>query len=216
MILYIRVMSNLAHQELREAVRVRYYLATLGLGLGPALYTVGEMVHHQIPSLPALGAVLACTGLYLWIPGILGKMHLLRWTDDRLGLIGGAIAFLGLVAVTNIMLLQLVLVLIEQKAKNYPEVIAGVFHNVLFVTYIFGPAFPFGLLLLGVGLHRLKVFPPPVTYTYIFGVSTFPAGRFAGCPPVIHLSDLILTVGSMGIAWHLWKHPELWSRPRVG
>ena len=214
MILYTNVMSNLVQQEHREAVRVRFLLATIGLAVGPVLYTIGEIVHHQFPSFPTLGAVVACGGLYLWIPGIFGKMHLLRWKADRLGLFGGAVAFLGLVAVTNIMLLQLVLVLIEQKAENYPEVIAGVFHNVLFVTYIFGPAFPFGLLILGIGLHRLKIFPPPITYTYIIGVATFPVGRFAGFPPIIHLTDLILTAGSIGIARHLWKHPELWSHER--
>lgn len=206
-------MRNQLSFETGGSVRFRIFLATIGFGFGPALFTIGEILHHQLSSIPILGPTLACFGLYLWIPGILGKVHLLRPTADRLGLFGGAVAFLGLVAVTNIMLLQLVFALIEQKAENYPEVIAGVFHNVLLVTYLFGPLFPLGLFLLGIGLHRLRIFPSSATCAFLLGAILFPVGRIAGLPPLIHLADLILTIGSAGIAWHLWKHSDLWTRP---
>lgn len=205
-------MSRLLHFAPRESTRARFILATIGLGFGPSLYLIGELFYHQVSLLPILGATLACFGLYLWIAGILGKVHLLRTNADRLGLVGGCIALLGLVAVSNIMLLQLVLVLIERKAENYPFVIAGVFRNVLFVTYVFGPVFPLGLFLLGIGLHRLKVFPFSATGVFLLGTIGFPTGRIADLPLLIHLSDLMIALGSIEIAWHLWKQPELWMK----
>jgi len=103
---------------------------------------VGEFVFHQIESAPLLAAAISLLGLYVWIGGILGMVHLLRPHADRLGLLGGAAALLGLIAVTNIMMLQLLFSLIDQKVTSYPELIADIFNYVLWVTYLFGPVFP--------------------------------------------------------------------------
>jgi len=188
-----------------------WHLAVVaGMVLGPALYGSGEAIHHQAGVLPTLGASLACLGLYLWVAGILGMVQLVRQRFGLLGIAGGAAAILGLIAVSNIMLLQLVMILIERKAENYPQVIDGVFSNVLFVTYIFGPAFPTGLFLLGLGLHRLARIPKWITLSYILGTLMFPLGRFGGQPLLIHLSDSILAVASAVAGIWIWVHPNLW------
>jgi hypothetical protein len=193
-----------------DADERRRHIAAAGLFFGPPLYMIGEVVHHQVDAWPLLAAAISLLGLYLWIGGILGIVHLLRRGADRLGLLGGAAAFLGLVAVTNIMLLQLIFVLVDRKVQAYPQLIAEIFNNVLLVTYLFGPVFPAGLALLACGLFWRRIFPAWVALTFLFGAVTFPAGRLGGMPWLIHVTDLVLTIGCMGMGWILQKRPEVW------
>jgi len=196
----------------RESAERRRHIAATGLFFGPVLYMIGEVVHHQIKALPLLAAAISLLGLYLWIGGILGIVHLLRPGVDRLGLLGGAAAFLGLVAVTNIMVLQLVFELVDRKVKTYPDLISEIFNNVLLVTYLFGPVFPTALAVLACGLLWRRIFPNWVTVAFLVGALTFPAGRVGGIPWLIHVTDFVLTIGAMGMGWHLGKWPELWYR----
>lgn len=196
----------------RESAERRRHITATGLFFGPALYMIGEVVHHRIEALPLLAAAISLLGLYLWIGGILGMVHLLRPGADRLGILGGAAAFLGLVAVTNIMVLQLVFALVDRKVKTYPDLIAEIFNNVLLVTYLFGPAFPTALAVLACGLLWRRIFPNWVTVAFLVGALTFPAGRVGGMPWLIHVTDCVLTIGAMGMGWHLEKRPELWYR----
>jgi len=195
-----------------ESEQVRRRIAAVGLVLGPALFMTGEIFHHQSEALPLPAAATSLLGLYFWIGGILGIVHLLRPDADRLGLLGGAAALLGLVAVTNIMVLQLVFVLLDLKVEAYPDVIADIFRRALFITYLFGPAFPAGLLLLAIGLLRARVFPTWITVLFLLGALTFPAGRVGGLPLLIHATDLVLTIGAVAMGRHLWKRPDLWTR----
>jgi hypothetical protein len=199
-----------------DSEEVRRRIAAAGLVLGPALYMTGEIFHHQSEALPLLAAATSLLGLYFWIGGILGIVHLLRPDADRLGLLGGAAALLGLVAVTNIILLQLVFVLLDLKVEAYPDIIADIFRRVLFVTYLFGPVFPAGLLLLAFGLLRARVFPTWITVPFLLGALTFPAGRVGGLPLLIHATDLVLTIGAVAMGWHLWRRPDLWTRRMAG
>ena len=199
-----------------ESEEVRRRIAAVGLVLGPALYMTGEIFHHQSEALSLPAAATSLLGLYFWIGGILGIVHLLRPDADRLGLLGGAAALLGLVAVTNIMVLQLVFVLLDLKVEAYPDVIADIFRRVLFVTYLFGPVFPAGLLLLAFGLLRARVFPTWITVSFLLGALTFPAGRVGGLPLLIHATDLVLTIGAVAMGWRLWKRPDLWTRRMAG
>ena len=196
----------------RESAERRRHIAAMGLFVGPALFMIGEVVHHQIEVRPLLAAAISLLGLYLWLGGILGLVHLLRPGADRLGLLGGAAAFLGLIAVTNIMVLQLVFALVDRKVKTYPNLITEIFDNVLLVTYLFGPVFPTALAVLACGLLSQRIFPNWVTVAFLVGAITFPAGRVGGMPWLIHVTDLVLTIGAMGMGWHLGKRPEIWYR----
>jgi hypothetical protein len=196
----------------REPAERRRRLAAAGLLSGPALYMIGEFIHHQINALPLQAAMISLLGLYLWIGGILGLVHLLRPGADRLGLLGGAAAFLGLVAVTNIMLLQFVFTLVGRKVQAYPNLIDEIFHSVLAVTFLFGPLFPAALALLACGLLSQRIFPRWVTLTFLIGALAFPTGRVGGMPWLIHASDFVLTIGAMAMGWHLANRPELWYR----
>lgn len=196
----------------RDPAERRRRIAAAGLFFGPPLYMIGEVVHHQLEALPVLAAAISLLGLFLWIGGILGIVHLLRPGADRLGLMGGAAAFLGLVAVSNIMLIQLVFSLVDRKVRAYPNLITEIFNNVLLVTYLFGPTFPAALSLLAWGLLRERIFPNWVTLTFLFGALTFPVGRIGGFPWIIHATDLVLAIGAMNMGWQLEKRPELWYR----
>jgi len=200
----------------RDSEEVRRRIAAAGLVLGPALFMTGEIFHHQFEALPLPAAATSLLGLYFWIGGILGIVHLLRPDADRLGLLGGAAALLGLVAVTNIMVLQFVFVLLDLKVEAYPDIIADIFRRVLFVTYLFGPVFPAGLFLLAFGLLRARVFPTWITGLFLLGALTFPAGRVGGLPLLIHATDLVLTIGAVAMGWRLWKRPDLWTRRMAG
>lgn len=194
----------------RDSTERRRHIAAAGLFFGPPLYMVGEFVHHQIEALPLWAAAISLLGLYIWIGGIMGLVHLLRPGADRLGLLGGAAAFLGLVAVTNIMLLQFVFTLVDRKVRAYPDLIAEIFNNVLVVTYLFGPTFPAALALLACGLLWRRIFPRWMALTFLIGALAFPTGRVGGMPWLIHASDFVLSIGAMAMGWHLEKRPELW------
>ncbi|REJ66422.1 MAG: hypothetical protein DWQ31_15280 [Planctomycetota bacterium] len=195
------------------AAERRRRLAAAGLVLGPPLFMLGEVVHHQVDTRPVLAAALACLGLYLWIAGILGIVHLLRPDADRLGLLGGAAALLGAIAVSNIMVIQLVFALVDQKVESYPELIRDIFNYVLFVTYLFGPVFPAALAVLAGGLLWQRIFPTWITVTFLSGALTFPVGRVGGVPLILHVTDFLLAVGAMAMGWQLWKRAELWNGP---
>lgn len=194
---------------------VRRRIASAGLVLGPALFTVGELLHHQAEALPLLAAGTSLLGLYFWIAGILGLVHLLRPDADALGLMGGATALLGIVAVSNIMLVQLVLAILDREVGIYPEAVEQVFRRVLLVSYLFGPTLAAGLFLLACGLLRIRVFPAWITLSLLLGALTFPAGRIGRLPWLLHLTDLVLTFGSVAIGWQLWRRPDLWARGRA-
>ncbi len=187
--------------------------AALGLLLSPALFAAGELVHHQAEDWPLLAAATSLAGLTLCMAAILGIARLLRPVADRIGLLGGAAAFLGVVAVSNIMLLQLVFEQLNQNVEDYPRVIDELFRRALFVTYLFGPVFPGGLAVLGFGLLRARVFPRWMASSFFVGALTFPAGRVGGVPALIHVTDLVLCVGAVAMGWQLWSRPELWARP---
>ncbi len=194
---------------------VRRRIAAVGLVLGPSLFTAGELLHHQTEALPLLAAGTSLLGLYLWIAGILGLVHLLRPDADVFGLVGGATALLGIVAVSNIMLVQLVLAILEREVGAYPEAVEQVFRRVLGVSYLFGPTLPAGLFLLACGLLRTRAFPAWITLALLLGALTFPAGRVGGLPWLLHLTDLVLTFGSAALGWELWRRPELWARGKA-
>jgi hypothetical protein len=65
---------------------------------------------------------------------------------------------------------------------------------------------------LACGLLWRRIFPTWVTVAFLVGAITFPAGRVGGMPWLIHVTDFALTIGAMGMGWHLEKCPELWYR----
>ena len=194
---------------------IRRRAAAVGLLVGPWLYMIGELIHHQAPGLPVRAAAVALAGLVLWVAGILGIVHLLRRDLDRFGLLGGGLALLGLIAVSNIMLLQAVFVLVEMKADNYPDVVDGIFRYVLSITYLFGPVFPLGLFILGLGVIRSRRFPTWAAFVFTIGALSFPVGRIGGVPLLIHLADLVLAIGSTGLGLAVWRRPGLWRGAQV-
>lgn len=194
---------------------MRRRIAATGLILGPALFSAGELLHHQAEALPLLAAGTSLLGLYFWIAGILGLVHLLRPDADALGLVGGAIALLGIVAVSNIILVQLVLAILDREVGLYPEAVEQVLRRVLLVSYLFGPTLPAGLFLLACGLLRSRVFPVWITLALLLGALAFPAGRVGRLPWLLHLTDLVLTFGSVAIGGQLWRRPGLWDRGRT-
>lgn len=198
-------------KEINETSKRRRLLASTGLGFGPALYGIGEFVHHQMPTMPLLAAALSLLGLYVWIGGILGLVHLLRPAADRIGLLSGAAALLGLLAVSNIMIIQLVFALIDQKVQTYPALIGDIFDQVLFVTYLFGPVFPGALAVMSGAILWHRVLRHWSVWAFLLGAITFPAGRVGSMPWLIHASDFVLAIGGLGMAWCIWNRSKLWN-----
>lgn len=161
-----------------------------------------------------LAAGISLLGLYGWIAGILGLVHVLRPKADAIGLVGGAVALLGIVSVSNIVLVQLVRAILERELAMAPDAVAQLLGRVWVVSYPLGPTLPGGLFLLACGLLRVRVFPVWMAAMLLLGAMTFPAGRVFRLPWLLHVSDLVLTLGSVGIAWRLWQSPEPWAGER--
>lgn len=76
------------------------------------------------------------------------------------------------------------------------------------VLFWSGPAFPLSIMVLGIVLARYKKVNWPVGILFSIGGLSFPIGRILRLEWVAHLTDLLLLLPVLIIAYKFWNEPE--------
>lgn len=206
--------------------------------LAPALILVVEITHPEEDSDEAqlLAEISANTGRQYWahvvalialalfLPVILGLMHMLKARRPAIGHVGAGIALFGVVSLAAVVGTEVV---VWQAAKA-PEADTAAMAALLgrlnesggtLLFYLFALAFPLGLLVLGIGLYRARAAAAWEAALVAVPVAVGLVSEIAYGPRIISIVTtilLLLGLGSIGRRV-LTQSDEEWSQtPEIG
>jgi hypothetical protein len=163
--------------SLKDAHHFRKLVAGMCMVMAPLLLLVGEIVHPERKTdvgdqLAVIAAnqdawyaahLLEMVAMVLFVPVILGLMHMMREREPALSHIGGGLAIVGLMATTALVSIE-GFVGWQAGAQNSPEMTA-LFRSLTETTGIVIPVFvmsyalTLGVLVMMWGLYRAKAVP---------------------------------------------------------
>lgn len=156
------------------------------------------------------------TSFVLFVPAVLGVVHLLRNRTDYLGLLGGAFCVVGAMAGAGMMtIFRLNAVLkaggdgdlalaIESAFKARPALPMSIFMP--------GLLFPLGFIVLAIGLYRARVSSVWLALLLALGGVLFPVRHAAGVTPALLGGDIVLLIALGWLGWQVltrvmnWEH----------
>jgi hypothetical protein len=163
----------------------------------------------------ALMGFIAPLHVAMMVGAAIGITQLLRRKADRTGLIGAALAIMGWVIGSRIMVVGQLQALLANGVPGVPEDALGkMFQHapLVFVSIIpFGLLFPIGLLVLGITLFIVRPVHRGIGALLAIGGVLFPLGRAVGLEAAIIGCDVVLGVTFALLAWHFVKRPEVWD-----
>ena len=202
----------------RDAHHARKMLAGMCMIVAPLLLLVGEVLHPERKTdvgdqLAVVAAhqdawyaahLIELIAIVLFLPVILGLMHMMREREPRLSLVGGGLALVGLMATTALVAIE-GLVGWQAAAANSPEMTA-LFERITETTGIVVPVFvmsfalTLGILLVMWALVRSHALP-----TWVGGCVALAAVCMAVAGPmasgifsVLGASLLVVGLGTIG------------------
>ena len=133
--------------------------------------------------------------LMLLIPTVLAFTYLLSQNVNRLALLGGALAYFGLMAGASMQVLfRVYAVLREQGAAGTVGQLGSTFKLVA-STQMIGIAWPLGLLILSLICFRLRSVSFIVPLLLLIGAIVFPIGRIGDLAVAVLISDAAFVIG---------------------
>ena len=155
---------------------------------------------------------------FLYIPAILALVHLLRPEGDRLGLLGGSLALVGVMIGATIQgVMRAQSVAIDRLGPSVAEMISATYGEAPLLPTSISPGltFPLGLVLLAIGVGRTGVGSLWTAAAVALGAILFPVGRIGGLLEVSLLSDALLLLGLGALGWRVWtRGAAWWQAPR--
>lgn len=128
----------------------------------------------------------------LFVPAVFGLTYLVARSGSRLGVWGGAAAFLGCMAGASMQILFRVwAVLGEAGSPQTIELLRGS-RKLIVSTQMIGIFFPLGLLILAASIYKSRAASPLVALLLAAGAILFPVGRIAGVTYALLGSDALL------------------------
>jgi hypothetical protein len=209
-------------------------VAGLSLVVGPALGVVGTALHparkgDEAEHLASVGVnldrwyaahLLFVLALLLAVPSILALVQLVGARRRVWAQAGGALAFVGLVAVTPVIAWELVIWEMAKPARDQAEMIV-LLERIntapgLVPFYLASLAFPAGFVVLALGLWRTGSAPAWQALALGAGYVVFFAGGLATTTVVVPLAGaLAILAGSAPIGFRLVANRETDAAPRV-
>ncbi len=139
----------------------------------------------------------------LFVPAVFGVAYLVARSGSRLGLWGGAAAFVGCMAGASMQILFRVwAVLDEAGSPQTIELLRGS-RKLIASTQMIGILFPVGLLLLAASIYRSRAASPLVALLLAAGAILFPVGRIIGVPFALLGGDVLLLAAFVMIGGRL-------------
>lgn len=139
----------------------------------------------------------------LFVPAIFGLSYLVARGGSRLGLWGGAAAFVGCMAGASMQILFRVWAVLDEAGS--PETIALLqgSRKLIVSTQMIGIFFPLGLLILAASIYRSRAASPLAALLLAAGAILFPVGRIAGLTFALLGGDLLLLAAFIMIGGRL-------------
>ena len=139
----------------------------------------------------------------LFVPAVFGLTYLVARGGSRLGLWGGAAAFVGCMAGAAMQtLFRVWAVLGEAGSPQTVELLRGS-RKLIVSTQMIGLFFPLGLLVLAASIYRSRAASPIVALVLAAGAVLFPVGRIAGSAFALVGGDLLLLAAFVMIGGRL-------------
>jgi hypothetical protein len=209
-------------------------VAGLSLVVGPALGVVGTALHparrvDEAEHLDSVAAnldrwyaahVLFVLALLLAVPSILALVQLVAARRRRWAEAGGALAFLGLVAVAPVIAWEFVIWEMAKPARDQAEMVV-LLERIntapgLVPFYLASLAFPAGFVVLALGLWRTGSAPAWQALALGAGYAVFFAGGLATTNVVVPLAGAVaILAGSAPIGFRLLSTREPDNAPRL-
>ena len=139
----------------------------------------------------------------LFVPAVFGVAYLVARSGSRLGLWGGAAAFVGCMAGASMQVLFRVWAVLDEAGS--PETIGLLqgSRKLIVSTQMIGILFPLGLLLLAASIYRSRAASPLVALLLAAGAILFPVGRIIGVTFALLGSDVLLLAAFIMIGGRL-------------
>ncbi len=139
----------------------------------------------------------------LFVPAVFGLTYLVARGGSRLGLWGGAAAFVGCMAGASMQILFRVwAVLREAGSPQTVELLQGS-KKLVVSTQMIGILFPLGLIILAASVYRSRAASPLAALLLAAGAILFPVGRIAGLTFGLLGGDLLLLAAFVMIGGRL-------------
>ena len=140
----------------------------------------------------------------LMIPAVIGLTYILAANGSRLGVVGGLIAHIGLVAGASMQVLfRVYAVLEEQGATSTIEQLKSTF-KLIAATQMIGLHWPVGLVLLSIACLTTRAVHIAVPILLVIGAIAFPIGRIAGSTLGVLVSGAVFVAAFSIIGMKLW------------
>lgn len=170
-------------------------LAPLPLLAGDVMQIVGGMGFEWTVAL--------WLAFVLFVPAVFGLTYLVARGGSRLGLWGGAAAFLGCVAGASMQtLFRVWAVLGEAGSPETIELLRGS-RKLIISTQMIGLFFPLGLLILAASIYKSRAASPLVALLLAAGAILFPVGRIGGAAFALLGGDALLLAAFVMIGGRL-------------
>ena len=170
-------------------------LAPLPLLAGDAMQIVGGLGFEWTVAL--------WLSFVLFVPAVFGLTYLVARGGSRLGLWGGAAAFVGCMAGASMQILFRVWAVLGEAGS--PETIGLLrgSRKLIVSTQMIGILFPLGLLVLAASVYRSRAASPLAALLLAAGAILFPIGRIAGVTFALLGGDLLLLAAFVMIGGRL-------------
>jgi len=163
----------------------------------------------------ALMGFIAPVHVALMIGAVLGITQVLRRKADRTGLIGAALAIMGWVIGSRIMVVGQLQALLANGVPGVPaDALGKMFQHapLVFVSIIpVGLLFPIGLIVLGITIFVVRPVNRWIGALLAIGGVLFPLGRAVGHEWAIVSCDVVLATTFALIGWQIVTRPEVWG-----
>lgn len=194
----------------------------------PAVLLVGALLHptskddaaahlavvRDNPDLYYAAHVILLAGLALFLPAVLGLVHLLRQRSTAFGHVGGGLAMIGLFGATALVAVDGIAVSQMGRPAGNAEEMAALFHRIKESTGLRGVAvvgaicFLLGVLVLAYGLWRARAVQPWQAGGIALGAITFFIGQVTDNRIIfaIAFALYLVTLGPLG--WRVLRESD--------
>lgn len=188
-----------------NALSLMLKLAAVCAFLGPLVLFGSDLLFGSVMAISFVWTIGLWIAFMLMIPAVIGITYILAASGSRLGVIGGFIAFIGLVAGASMQVLfRVYSVLNEQGSTATIDQLRSTFKLVA-STQMIGLNWPLGLILLSIACVTTRAVHIAVPILLVIGAIAFPIGRIAGSTAGVLISGAAFIVAFGIVGMRLWS-----------
>jgi hypothetical protein len=171
---------------------------------GPILMVIGDLM-HIFAGFDFVWTIVMWSAMMMMIPATIGFTYLVAKGGGSLALVGGILAYFGLLAGASMQVLFRVYAVLSEAGSTATIRQLGSTFKLVASTQIIGIAWPVGLLILSLICFRVRSISSIVPIVLIIGAITFPIGRIGDQGWAVILSGVTFVIGYGMLAQRLFQ-----------